>query len=290
MKAYMMVNPAAGGGRARRTAVVAGRRLTARGVDLTIVQSDSAAHLIRLAAQAPRSGADLALVVGGDGAWHYALNGLAKSRLPAALIPCGRGNDFSRNIGLPQRVESAVDVALAGKARDLDLVDAGGRFYIGVAGVGFDSEVTARANDRFPFLPGPLAYTAAIFNKLFAFRPKWVRIQHDGGLFEGRIMFAVFANSKSYGGGMRIAPAAEMDDGLMDVVVVQEVGLGMLLRTLPKVFSGSHLPHPRIKTFRTAKAEVTSPDPLELYGDGERIGPAPATLTIAPKAARVIVP
>ncbi|MFH1137456.1 MAG: diacylglycerol kinase family protein [Pseudomonadota bacterium] len=291
MKVLLLVNPSAGGGRARQVGRRAARILAGRGVSADLVESQSAQHLTDLASQAAlEKNYDRALVVGGDGTWHFALNGLAGTSLPGAVIPCGRGNDFRRNIRLPSRLDQALDVALDGKIKSLDLIWTGTRHYIGVGGLGFDSEVTECANTRFPFLGGTGAYSAAVLVKLFSFKPKRMKIVHDNGSFDDEVMFAVFGNSKSYGGGMKITPAAEMDDGLIDVVIVRKVGIPTLLRTMPLVFSGGHVRHPAILSLRTTRAEISSPDKMDLYGDGEFIAPAPVTLEIRPASLRVIVP
>lgn len=290
MKVFLLVNPSAGGGRAKAVAQEAAGLLKQKGVDMDLAESESAQDLTELARLAAQSGSDRVLVVGGDGTWHFALNGLAHTEMPAALIPCGRGNDFCRNINLPLDVSQAVTVALEGPVKELDLVWTGTRHYIGVGGVGFDSEVTECANTQIPLFTGALAYSAAVFYKLFAFKPKRLTIVHDQGVYENMVMFAVFGNSKSYGGGMKIAPEAEMDDGLMDVVIVEKIGVLSLLATMPKVFSGRHLSHPAIKTFRTTRAELSSPDKMDLYGDGEYIQPVPVTLEIRPKALKVVAP
>jgi len=290
MPVFLLVNPKAGGGRAGPAAREAAELLRNKGLDFVLRESKSAENLTELAAQAARSDCDRVIVVGGDGTWHYALNGLAYTDKPVALIPCGRGNDFRRNINLPEKVTQAVEVALHGRIKELDLVWTGLRHYIGVGGVGFDSEVTECANTQVPIFTGTLAYTVAVFYKLFAFKPKKLTIIHDHGVYENKVMFAVFGNSKSYGGGMMITPEAEMDDGLIDVLIVEEIGVPSLLATLPKVFSGRHLSHPAVTTFRTTRAEISSPDKMDLYGDGEYIQPVPATLEIRPKALKVLVP
>ena len=224
MKVFLLINPDAGGGRGRKAGREAASLLADRGVAVEMEESRSAEDLTRLAAGAPGRGVDRVLVVGGDGTWHFALNGLVHSGLPMALVSCGRGNDFRRNLNLPRDVPSAVDTALNGRVRDLDLIWTGLRHYIGVGGVGFDSEVTECANTQVPLFTGTLAYTVAVFYKLLSFKPKRLTIRHDGGVFENEVMFAVFGNSKSYGGGMKITPEAEMDDGLIDVVVVERGG------------------------------------------------------------------
>jgi len=290
MRIFLLVNPSAGGGRAGLAAREAAQLLKNKGLDFVLRESESPEHLTELAGQAARSECDRVLVVGGDGTWHYALNGLVYTDKPAALIPCGRGNDFRRNINLPEKVALAVEVALNGRIKELDLVWTGLRHYIGVGGVGFDSEVTECANTQVPLFTGTLAYTVAVFYKLFAFKPKRLTISHDHGVYENKVMFAVFGNSKSYGGGMKITPEAEMDDGLIDVLIVEEIGVLSLLATLPKVFSGRHLSHPAVTTFRTTRAAISSPDKMDLYGDGEYIQPVPVTLEIRPKALKVLVP
>ncbi|MDY6852432.1 MAG: acylglycerol kinase family protein, partial [Thermodesulfobacteriota bacterium] len=172
MKVFLLVNPSAGGGRAKAVAREAVGLLKQKGVDMESAESESAQDLTELARMAAQTDSDRVLVVGGDGTWHFALNGLARTGMPAALIPCGRGNDFCRNINLPLDVSQAVTAALEGPVKDLDLVWTGTRHYIGVGGVGFDSEVTECANTQIPLFTGALAYSAAVFYKLFAFKSK----------------------------------------------------------------------------------------------------------------------
>lgn len=290
MEIFLLVNPSAGGGKAEPAAREAGRVLEAGGASVRTAVSKSAQDLTRLTREAVEGGVDRVVVVGGDGTWHFALNGLAHSNIPTALIPCGRGNDFSRNLDIPLSPSQAAEIALKDYTVDLDLVWAENRYYIGIGGVGFDSEVTECANTRIPAWLGDYTYTAAVFYKLLSFKPKYLKIVHDHGVFEGLVMFAVFANSNSYGCGMKIAPEARMDDGMIDVVIIEKVGLPVLLKTLPKVFSGKHLPHPNIRTFRTTRAVLTSPDKMDLYGDAEYITSVPLTLEIRPKALRVLAP
>ncbi len=290
MKFFLLTNPSAGGGRALKTAQEAASLLKAKGVDLEEAVSSSAQDLTDRARRAAESGVDRVVVVGGDGAWNFALNGLAHTGVPAALISCGRGNDFRRNLNLPRPIAEAVNVAVEGRPRDIDLIWTGVRYYVGVGGVGFDSEVTECANTQIPILAGTLAYSAAVFYKLFAFKPKRLKIVHDQGTFDDQVMFAVFGNSKSYGGGMKITPDADMEDGLIDVLIVERIGILNLMITMPKVFSGRHIPHPSIRTLRTTRAELSSPDKLDLYGDGDYITPVPVTLEIHPKAFRVMAP
>ncbi|MBU2548981.1 MAG: YegS/Rv2252/BmrU family lipid kinase [Proteobacteria bacterium] len=290
MRVLLLVNPSAGGGRAPAAADEAARVLSERDVAFARVESVSTDDLTRQARAAAESGVDRVVVVGGDGSFHYALNGLVGTDIPVALISCGRGNDFRRNAGLPKGIPQAVDVALDGEIRPLDLIWTGSRYYIGVGGVGFDSEVTECANTQIPLFTGTLAYTLAVFYMLYAFVPKRLRIVHDQGVYENQVMLAVFGNSKSYGGGMKITPEAEMDDGLIDVVLAERLSIPSLLGLLTKVFSGSHLGHPAVKSFRTTRAELTSPDKMELYGDGEYIAPVPVTLEIRPRAVKVMSP
>jgi diacylglycerol kinase (ATP) len=290
MKVFLLFNPTAGGGRARKVAAQVADLLQGWGADLEMAESVSAEDLTRRAGQAAGQGFDRIVVVGGDGTWHFALNGLAFTGLPAAMISCGRGNDYRRNVNLPKKTVEAARVALEGPTRDLDLIWTGRRYYIGVGGVGFDSEVTECANTQVPLLVGTAAYSVAVFYKLLAFKPKRLKIVYDHGSFEGEVMFAVFGNSKSYGGGMYITPQAVMDDGLIDVLIVEKIGIPNLLFTMPKVFSGRHIPHPHIKTLRTTRAELSSPDKMDLYGDGEYIEPVPVTLEIKPRALKVVIP
>lgn len=243
-----------------------------------------AGELERRARRAADEGVERLLVAGGDGTVHWAVQGLAESATALAVIPLGSGNDFASSLGAPSGIDEAMAMALDARPREIDLihVTAGdiGRWVAGVAYVGIDSEVNRAANGmRSPafgwIVRGPLLYMLALLEVLPGFRPVRARVEVESAAaaYEGRVMFVAAANAPRYGGGMRIAPAARLDDGLLEIVVVTEISKLALLRVFPSVFSGAHVRHPAVRTLRSRWARVELERPLEAHGDGEAIAP-----------------
>lgn len=288
MKVLVIINPSAGSGRAKKVFARVRRVMEEEGVGFDAVFSLNAQDITAQAAQA--QGYDRVLVIGGDGSLHWAMNGLVGASMPLGFVPGGRGNDFAKNIGLSPDPEGALRSALYGPVKKIDVVRAGKRCYMGVGGLGFDAEVAEFAQLRVPLLKGTLAYLAALCYKLVAFKAKEVVIEHDHGVYEGRVMLVAFGNDRSYGGGMLIAPQAVMDDGLIDLVIVEEISVADALVTLPRVYTGSHLSHPAVKTLRTTRATVRCEEPLKFMGDGEPITTTPLELEILPASLNMAVP
>ncbi len=207
-------------------------------------------------------------MAGGDGTMHYAVQGLAGTSCALGVIPLGSGNDLAGTLGIPPDVDAAVERAVSGEIRRIDLARVGETWSVSYAGVGFDSEVTRYANEM-KILRGPLIYFYAVIHTLVTFVPPRMRIVHDAGEFEGRVMFTVVSNLPRFGGGMKIAPDAQIDDGLLDLVIVKEVPKPVLLSIFPKVYNGRHVGHPAVRIVRTRRAEITIDRTMTMYGGGE---------------------
>jgi diacylglycerol kinase (ATP) len=290
-RSMLLVNP--GGGRGRTGAHLAELRRLAEHSGAEFVASRDVADLERLARQAVATGTERLVVAGGDGTIHHAVQALVGSETILGILPLGSGNDIAGALGLPRRLAAAGEVAFAGRPRSIDVGCAGGRYFAGVAGVGFDSEANRYAN-TIRHLRGGLVYIWAVLRMLGGFQPPRLSIEVEGGEpgFSGRIMLVAFANSPRYGGGMKIAPAALMDDGLLDCVVVREISRLELLRVFPHVFRGTHLRHPAVTMLRAASLRVALDRPLTSYGDGEplvEVGAEAVSFGVVPRALRVSV-
>jgi diacylglycerol kinase (ATP) len=288
--ARLVVNPGGGRGRTGRHLARLRGLAAARGLELEL--STDVASLEAAGRRAAADGLDRLLVAGGDGTLHHALQGLARSGTALAILPLGSGNDLAAALGIPADLDAAFELALDGAPRAIDLGQVGGRFFAGVAGVGFDSEVNRYAN-RVRRLRGRAIYLWAVLRTLRGFRAPAMRIEHDGGGFVGRAMFVAVANSGRYGGGMRIAPGALLDDGRLDLVIVREMPRHVLLRVFPRVFRGGHTGHAAVEIVRTARVAVALDRPLTAYGDGEpllAVGAEPVDFEVAPAALRVVAP
>ena len=261
-----LVNPSAGRGTGR--ANLDRIRVLASKLGAGLCVSRKVGDLAEQARRAAEDGVERLLVAGGDGTMHHAVQGLAGTACALGVIPLGSGNDLAGTLGVPPDVDAAVERAVSGEIRRIDLVRVGDAFSVSYAGVGFDSEVTRYANEM-KILRGPLIYFYAVIHTLVTFVPPRMRIVHDAGEFEGRVMFTVVSNLPRFGGGMKIAPEARIDDGLLDLVIVKEVPKPVLLSIFPKVYNGRHVGHPAVRIVRTRRAEITIDRTMTMYGGGE---------------------
>jgi diacylglycerol kinase (ATP) len=235
-------------------------------------------------------GADRVVVCGGDGTVQEAARALAGSTTALGIVPCGRGNDFARVLGIPADWTAAADVVAGGHVRRVDLGRVEGRHFVTVAALGFDAEAAAFAHRSRLGLPGPLGYVWAVGRTLLRYESPEVTLRGDFGEHRGAILLAATGNTSTYGGGMRIAPGALPDDGLLDVCVVQALPRRTILRAFPRLFAGTHIELPYVTTLRTTRLSITASRPLAIFADGEPIGTTPAEITVDPLALGVLCP
>ncbi len=295
----LIVNPAAGGGRAGRVAPAVVRAL--EGLGLTVRRTDTRdlPHARELALEAVSDG-ETAVALGGDGlagAVADALRGVPGALL--GVLPGGRGNDLARVLGISSDPVAACATIAHGVPRLIDLGLVGeaesgapGQTFVGIASVGFDSEANRIANGA-PAWLGGLVYAYGALRALLAWRPARFEIELEPpGERRGFTAYSIgAANSKAYGGGMRAAPDALLDDGLLEVVVLESVSkLRFLTRIFPKVFSGTHVHEPCVHVFRAREISLSADRPFTMYADGDPIGELPVRVRAVPEAVRVLVP
>ncbi len=290
MRLKLIYNPAAGRGRARRRIDDVERYLTARGADLDVHATTSPEDLTRVAGEASRGGFDRVVVCGGDGTMHFAIRHFDLDRGTLATIPLGSGDDFATVLGIPDDLGKACDVALGESLREVDVALANGIRYLGVAGLGFDSEVAAYANRNVKWLRGSAVYLYAILRVLPQFMPHRVRMHIDGNERDQQIMFATVGNTRQYGGGIRIVPAAQPDDAVLDYCIVHRTSRLQLLVTLPLAYSGRHVIRRFVETGRGLDFHFAPERPLEVYADGEYVTNTPVTFGLERRKLRVCAP
>jgi len=283
----LLINPTSGAGRGERVL----NRL--RGVTGVEARTTSGPDDLReqLAAIA-REGAARVIVAGGDGTLHQAIQTLSGSGCALGIVPTGSGNDLARALGVPLDPLQATHRALEATPRTIDLGRVGERWFAGVAGVGFDGEVARLAHERFGQRRGRWIYPYAVLRTLLSFRPPHASIEYDGGRFEGSVMLVALANTPCYGGGMRIAPRAKIDDGWLDLVIIRRVSRLRLLAVFPRVYRGRHVTDPAIEFHRVRSAVVRVDRPLTFFGDGEPLASCGAEgreITVHPGALTVAV-
>ncbi|HLB18633.1 MAG TPA: diacylglycerol kinase family protein [Gaiellaceae bacterium] len=299
-KTVFLVNPASANGSTGRRWPEIARRAAAAGLNGDALFSRSAGELTELAARAADEGAELLVVVGGDGSVHEVANGIAgRSGVEIALIARGTGWDFARSLGVPRGIDRAIDVALSGKTRTIDLgratyrLWAGGEgqsFFANVASAGMSGAIAQRANDSSKALGGKVSYLWATFAVFSRWSSTEIHVTVDGETRRARMHDVIVANGPYVGGGMKIAPEAVPDDGTFDVLLIGDLTKRDLVLTMPKIFRGTHLPHPKAELLRGAHVSVDAADRLPIELDGEQPGTTPARFEIVPQALRVRVP
>ena len=292
MRLLVVRNPSSGTAGRRASVDTLIERLREWGAEVDVVEPASADETQKAAAGARRDQHDGLVAAGGDGTLHTIANGLAatpKAERPAlAILPAGRGNDFAAELGF-HSAEDTFAAITNGSRGFVDLGKAGGRVFLGVAGAGFDAQTARRAQDT-PILTGSLLYSYAVFRTLLDFQHVEAHIRFDGGSFEGPITFAAVGNSRRYGGGMHIAPEAQLADGLLDLCLVRDISRSTLLYMFPTVFKGTHLSHPRVNYQKTKFVEIETNEPAEIFGDGEFLQTTPARIEILPTELEVFTP
>ncbi|HCJ11296.1 MAG TPA: hypothetical protein DHW14_09080 [Clostridiales bacterium] len=294
MRVLFIVNPVAGGGRGLRVWRAVERALLERGCPAEHRFTGGRGAATELAAEVRRAGYDRVVGIGGDGTIQEIVNGLLdeEARCPTALavIPGGTGNDFSKMLGYPQNPLKALEVALGGRELTLDVGRIGRRYFINIAGVGFDAEVAAFLNLRPKRLPGVLTYLFGVLVMLFRYRPAPLELAMDDLTLKEKCLLVSVCNGHSHAGGMKMCPGARPDDGVLDICVAGNLSRLETLMLLPRVFWGGHTRHRKVRLYRTTEIRIASRTPLHVQADGEVLGRLPAEIRIVPGALRVIGP
>jgi diacylglycerol kinase (ATP) len=299
-KAVFLVNPASDNGSTGRRWPELARRASALGLTGDALFSERPGHLRELARQAAEEGATMVVAVGGDGTVNEVATGIVgMGGVELAVIPRGTGVDFVRTYGIPTKLEGAVEVVLEGRTREIDAGrvgyrewsgDAGEAWFVNAAGVGMSGAIAKRTNESTKAFGGKLSYlwsTLAVFAR---WRNTEVRIAVDGQTRSGRMNEVVVANGRYLGGGMMLCPEASPDDGLFDVLLIGDITKRDLVQTLPKIYRGRHLPHPKAELLRGTVVSVDSDERLPVQLDGEQPGTTPVRFELVPRALRLRVP
>lgn len=291
MHLKVIYNPTAGRGKARRWVREVEEYLRARGARVDCEPSTGPDDLTRIAAESSRdANYDRVVVCGGDGTLNLAVREFDLGKGTLALIPTGSGDDFARVTGIPRKLRAACDNVVDGVVREVDVALANGIRYLGVAGLGFDSEVAHFANNNVKFLRGSAVYLYAIFRVLPKFTPRAVRMRTEHGTRNEQIMFAAVGNTRQYGGGIKITPDAVIDDGLLDLCIVHETTRVELLKTLPKAYTGAHCKSPFVEMGRGREFHFESETAMAVYADGEAITKTPVSFGLAEQRLKIVVP
>ncbi|MFQ5556812.1 MAG: diacylglycerol/lipid kinase family protein [Acidimicrobiales bacterium] len=282
----VLVSPEAGRGRAESAVAAILDTIRAAGLEpVDITGRDAAASLAAARAEVAE-GVERLIVVGGDGQVHLGTQAVAETSTVLGVVPVGTGNDFAR--AFPDMLGTSPIAATRralGPARAIDAIRTGHGWVASVATLGFSGDVNARAN-RLRFPRGPRRYTVATLLEIPRLKRHRVRLTVDNRVHDVEATLIAIANTGFFGGGMEICPAARPDDGRLEILVVGPIGRLALLRWFPQVFAGTHLRHEAATAFAGSSVTVDA-EPVELWGDGEPLGPAPTTFTAVPGALRL---
>ena len=292
-RAPLIVNPEAGRGLGRELGPALGHYLEELGLPVQIQNSSGPGDVRRKVQAAMATRPKVLVVAGGDGTVHEAVNGWmdAGGGAPLAVVPVGTGNDFVKMLAVSHDWREACWRAVRGDTRRVDVVKCNDYHFANSLGIGFDAQVALEANG-IQWIRGNAVYGLALAKILLLHhsRPQ-VRVSHDGEALDTDITLLTINNGRVEGGAFVMAPEAEIDDGMLDVVLAKGMGRVGILQLLPQVLKGKHMAHPKVVQFRTQKLTVESDVPLPIHADGELTytGATKLEIEVLPRALQVVV-
>ena len=279
----LATNPTSGQGRGAKTTQEVANFLSTRTISYKLVTGSNAITFqenLRKEAQSTNFAGIIA--IGGDGLMHMVLQVAVACNLPVATIPAGTGNDFVRTLGWnPEKPLEPLWAALNSDATQIDLGTVDGEYFGAIASTGFDSVVNERAN-RMKWPKGPAKYNVAMALELPAFKPLEYQFTIDGKSYQREAMLIAAGNGRSYGGGMLVCPDANLQDGLLDLMILNPVSKREFVQIFPSVYEGKHVEHPQVEIIKAKEISIEAN--AICYADGERIGPMPANISVATRA------
>lgn len=271
----IIANPWAGHGRGASNLERLQQIIRRRGFDCELVLTERPGHATELARQLAEAGEPRIAIMGGDGTIGEVVDGIVGSDVEIGVISTGTGNDVARSLGLPLNdLERGLEIAFEGSPRLVDVGRERDRHFISVLGLVFPAVVAAQANS-ITRLHGSVAFFVAVYRALYRLRAVPLEIELDDQTLQLKSAAVLIQNTPYTGGGMRMAPEAKIDDGLLDVVVVSDIGKLDLMVSFPRAYSGRHLQHRRFALYRSSRVSVRSPESLPKMFDGDICGETP---------------
>ncbi len=283
----LIVNPVSGGGRTLQILPAVEKAFDQRRMVMRVERTTSLQHGIDLALDAV-DGGEVPVLLSGDGLIGAIGGAMAGGDVPLGIIPGGRGNDLARGLGIPADPDLAVEAVAAGHTVHIDVGEANGERFLGIASVGFDSDANRIANAS--RLNGRLVYAWAAFKALAGWKSQRFSLKEAGVQTRFTGYTVAVANNGFYGAGMNLAPDADPSDGQLDVITIGDVNRLRFLLYLPRVFRGSHVNGKEVKAWRTTGIEIRASRPMTVYADGDPLTELPARVRILPGALPVLVP
>lgn len=287
----IIFNPTAGAGRSLKARQAVVQILNERNIAYEIFETQYREHAVALAREAVGKGYDGIISVGGDGTLLEVASVIHGTDETLGVIPAGTGNDFRQAIGVPRDPAEALEIILAGKKRKVDIGLLGGdRYFLNVAGTGFDVEVIKNTEKVRRTFTGGFAYFLGIFLSVFGYKSVTIDVTIDGTVYRRSVLLIAIANGKCYGGGLNVAPDADVADGLFNVMIINSIPNWRILVELPKLQKGQIDKIPGHELFTCSELHISSDKPLRFNLDGEVYGQTPVRLSVVPKALSVFCP
>lgn len=261
--------------------------------------TESPGHARELAREAAQKGHELVVSVGGDGTINEVVNGLYEANALAdatlGIISTGTGHDYIRTLGIPWSYPEACQLLINPQKRTVDVGvvefcrdgNVEKRLFVNFSGIGFDAEVVKATTQNVKKLRSTASYLTGLFRTLITYKNKGVSIAIDGESTDAKVCTVLMCNGKYGGGGMLTAPNADLTDGLLDVLVIGDLSKPDLLWSLPRIYKGTHLTHPKVMLKKARQIELSAKEPMALQADGELIGQVPAKFYILPACLNV---
>ncbi|MBI4446004.1 MAG: diacylglycerol kinase family lipid kinase [Acidobacteria bacterium] len=285
----IIANPAAGHGKSSSNLDQLRYLLRQRGVSYDLRLTEAPGHATRLARELVQGGTSLLVVMGGDGTIGEVIHGMIPSQSVLGIISVGTGNDLARTLGIPfNDVAQSLDIILSGKVRLIDVGWERDRHFVLVLGLGFPATVAEEAN-QMKWLKGSPAFFGAVYKALFRMQEIPIRLSLDEQVMDVTCTSVLIQNARYCGGGQLMAPDAEIDDGMFDVVLVGPIGKWSLMRNFPKVYTGRHLRHPAFSVVRARSVRIESQNPLPKMLDGDLVGTTPVEAHVLHRSLKVLV-
>jgi len=290
LKMLVLANPRAGGGRIFRKLRRIEKWFHETGHKVDIAIPDGREETIKAARGAKEEGFDVVIAMGGDGTVKDTIQGAVDTGIKMGIIPSGRGNDLARNVGYPSDLEMIIRGFKNPQIRKIDIPTVNGYPFGNCTGVGFDSAVVHLIVNGKCKLPGTICYFYNVYRAVLTFRPIQMKVTIDDKIFNGKYTLCTIANGEDFGGGMKITPGAIVDDGLLDICLVENISALKLLTIFPSVYKGKHINRPEVSLHRGKKITIETDQPAPINYDGDMIGVTPATVEVGTKHMEMLVP
>ncbi|MDR5658897.1 diacylglycerol kinase family lipid kinase [Serpentinicella sp. ANB-PHB4] len=288
MTYLFIINPVAGKHNSEATISIIKEKMKKHGLKHEIKITSRVGEAKQLAKDAISSHIDTIVAVGGDGTIHEVLNGMVNSNKNLGIIPAGTGNDLARTLGLPLDIEESLDKIIEGKIKKIDIGCFNEEYFINFASVGLDALIASEANKIKKLIASKYAYILSVILSLTRFKSPKLKIRIDDLYMEKDIMLVAICNGAYYGGGMKIAPKADLQDGCFDICIVNKMNKLKLLWLFPSIFKGNHIKYKDVEMFKGRKVEIDYEGYIEVNTDGEIKNARPVCLEIMNKKIRTI--